>query len=73
MRQGLIQLKARRAHAAETVRHCERDLMDARVSAANGGRSRAILLQLERALQEERKDLARLDAQLADIDAARSS
>ncbi|PNG26584.1 hypothetical protein CR492_07825 [Methylocella silvestris] len=58
-------LRARREEIALLVRHSEDDLTEARNSPALGGRSRSILLQLERRLHANRKDLAALDAQLA--------
>ncbi|WP_374307634.1 hypothetical protein [Methylocella sp.] len=58
-------MKARRDAAAELVRRSERDLGETRGSAALGGRSRTILIELERKLRTERLDLAALDARLA--------
>ncbi len=59
------QLRAQREEIALLIRHSEHDLTEARNSPALGGRSRSILLQLERKLHANRKDLATLDAQLA--------
>ncbi|ACK50657.1 hypothetical protein Msil_1710 [Methylocella silvestris BL2] len=61
------ELKAQREQIALLVRHSEDDLTEVRNSPALGGRSRSILLQLERRLQANRKDLAALDAQLARV------
>ncbi len=63
------QLKARRKEIEILVELSEKELREARNSAALGGHSRALLLDLERKLRAGKKDLALLDSQLA----ARSS
>lgn len=58
-------LKARRKEIKAQVELTEKDLHEARNSAALGGHSRAILLHLTRRIQASKKDLALLDTQLA--------
>lgn len=58
-------LKARRREIKAQVELTEKNLTEARNSAALGGHSRAILLHLERRIHASKKDLALLDTQLA--------
>lgn len=60
------ELRARREQIEGFVRVSENDLREARNSAALGGHSRAVLLQLERRLHAGKRDLALLDSQLAE-------
>ncbi|VFU10298.1 hypothetical protein [Methylocella tundrae] len=61
----LHELKARRKEIETLVQSSEKALVEARNSAALGGHSRAVLLHLERKVHAGKKDLARLDSQLA--------
>lgn len=59
-----VELRVRRDAIAQMVKLSEHDLIAVRNSAALGGHSRAILLQLERKLHAERKTLAEIEAAL---------
>jgi hypothetical protein len=59
------ELEARRKQIEIMVQMSEQDLRETRNSAALGGHSRAVLLHLERKVQAGKRDLARLDMQLA--------
>ncbi len=59
------ELKARRKQIEILLQLSEKDLLEARNSAALGGHSRAVLLNLERKVHAGKRDLALLDSQLA--------
>jgi hypothetical protein len=67
----LQELKTLRRKIATEILICEKDLFEARNSAALGGNSRAFLLYLHRKVQGSKKQLALLDAQLESISARR--
>ncbi len=60
--------KLRRREMEARVELAEKTLCEARSSAARGGHSRAILLQLERKIHAIKRDLALLDLQFAESD-----
>jgi hypothetical protein len=67
----LQELKTLRRKIVTEIQICEKDLFEARNSAALGGSSRAFLLHLHRKVHGSKRQLALLDAQLETISARR--
>lgn len=67
------ELKALRKKIKTQIKMFEKDLLEARNSAALGGNCRGFLLHLERQVHGGKKELALLDAQMASAFAQRST
>jgi hypothetical protein len=65
----LQELKTLRKKIATEIQVFEKDLYEARNSAALGGSSRAFLLHLQRKVHGSKKQLALLDAQMESVSA----